>query len=177
MQQGCVNRCFRPRPVPTIVNGTDGGDVANKRDRQRAIEGIVESQVIGSQEELRLHLERAGWQVTQATLSRDLREMGIVRAPTPDGPRYVLGATLADESGPSLEGLLPQLFDSVDGVGELLVLRTLPSGAQPISEAIDSQGWPELLGTIAGENTILLICRSVEARLAVAERLERLARG
>jgi transcriptional regulator of arginine metabolism len=149
--------------------------MSNKRDRQRAIEALIDRQPIASQEDLRVHLEQAGWAVTQATLSRDLRELGIVRAHTDDGPRYVMPSRLADEHRPSLEGLLPQLFDSIDGVGELLVLRTLPSGAQPISEAIDSQNWPELLGTIAGENTILLICRSGEARATLTERLLRLA--
>jgi transcriptional regulator of arginine metabolism len=82
---------------------------------------------------------------------------------------------LADESKPSLENLLPQLFSRVDGVSELLVLHTLPSGAQPISEAIDAQGWTEILGTIAGENTILIVCRSEAARHVLTERLTRLA--
>ena len=53
----------------------------------------------------------------------------------------------------------------MDGVGELIVLHTLPSGAQPIAEAIDAQGWPEIIGTIAGENTILIVCRSSQARI------------
>jgi transcriptional regulator of arginine metabolism len=81
-----------------------------------------------------------------------------------------------DEGKPSLEALLPQLFDSVDGVSELLVLRTLPSGAQPIAEAVDAQGWPEIIGTIAGENTILIICRSSQARVELAQRLRAMAR-
>ena len=71
---------------------------------------------------------------------------------------------VGDDDKPSLDSLLPQLFSRIDGVGELIVLHTLPSGAQPIAEAIDSQGWPEVLGTIAGENTILIVCRSAEAR-------------
>ncbi|MEO5567623.1 MAG: arginine repressor, partial [Gemmatimonadaceae bacterium] len=117
----------------------------------------------------------SGQSVTQATLSRDLRELGIVRAPTPSGPRYVQPDSLGDEDTPSLEALLPQLFESVDGVRELLVLRTVASGAQPIAEAVDAEDWPEVVGTVAGENTILIICRSEEARLAVSERLRRLA--
>jgi transcriptional regulator of arginine metabolism len=82
---------------------------------------------------------------------------------------------LADEDLPSLEGLLPQLFDSVDGVRELLVLRTLPSGAQPIAEAVDAMEWPEVVGTIAGDNIILIVCRSETARLELARRLKELA--
>jgi transcriptional regulator of arginine metabolism len=80
-----------------------------------------------------------------------------------------------DEGKPSLEALLPQLFDAVDGVSELLVLHTLPGGAQPIAEAIDAQDWPEIIGTIGGENTILIVCRSSQARIELAQRLQAMA--
>ncbi len=146
-----------------------------KATRHQAILQAIERHAVASQEDLRQRLETAGFRVTQATLSRDLRELGIVRAPTPAGPRYVQPDTLVDEDKPTLEGLLPQLFAGVDGVRELLVLRTLPSGAQPIAESIDAMGWPEILGTIAGENTILIVCRSEQARLDLAERLRQLA--
>ena len=146
-----------------------------KRERQNTILELVGAHTIASQEELRRRLETLGWQVTQATLSRDLRELGVVRVPTDQGLRYVLPERLGEEAKISLEGLLPELFSRVDGVSELLVLHTLPSGAQPIAEAIDAQGWPEILGTIAGENTILIVCRSAEARQTLADRLLRLA--
>ena len=77
----------------------------------------------------------------------------------------MLPEMVVDESKPLPDSLLPQLFVRVDGVGELVVLHTRPSGAQPIAEALDSQGWPEVMGTIAGENTILIVCRSAEARV------------
>ena len=147
-----------------------------KQDRQEAILQLVAAHAIASQEELRSLLAERGLQVTQATLSRDLRELGVVRAPTEDGARYVLPAMLApDGAAPSLEVLLPQLFAELDGVSELLVLHTLPGGAQPIAEGIDAQDWPEIIGTVAGENTILIVCRSVQARTALGERLGRLA--
>src|SRR4051812_32277455 len=139
--------------------------MTTKPVRQRAIVKLISEHPVASQEDLRVLLDQAGLRVAQATLSRDLRELGIVRAPTGDGPRYVQPETFADDSKPSLQGLLPQLFEGVDGVRELLVLRTVASGAQPISEAIDAEEWPEVLGTIAGENTILVICRSDEARI------------
>lgn len=149
--------------------------MTSKPVRQKAILELIASHEVASQEDLRQLLEKAGQRVTQATLSRDLRELGIVRAHTAAGPRYVQPDVLADEDKPSLEALLPQLFESVDGVRELLVLRTVSSGAQPIAEAIDAEEWPEVLGTVAGENTILVICRSEEARLALSDRLRRLA--
>lgn len=134
------------------VQSTSG---KRKPERQDVILGLISSHAIGSQEELRRLLEERGWQVTQATLSRDLRELGLVRAQTEDGARYVRPETLGlDEDKPSLEALLPQLFDDVDGVSELLVLHTLPSGAQPIAEAIDAQGWSEIIGTIDRKSVV-----------------------
>jgi transcriptional regulator of arginine metabolism len=151
--------------------------MANKTERQAAILQLIGAQDVASQEELRELLERREISVTQATLSRDLRELGIVRVPGENGARYALPETIAGEAKPSLETLLPQLFSSIDGVGELVVLHTVASGAQPISEAIDAAGWREVLGTVAGENTILVICRSAQARQEVIHRLTALARG
>lgn len=150
--------------------------MARKTDRQATILALIRTQDVGSQEELRRLLKHRGVSATQATLSRDLRELGIVRVPGEDGARYALPETLAAEAPLSLEALLPQLFSSLDGVGELIVLHTLASGAQPISEAIDAAGWREVLGTVAGENTILVVCRSAQARHDVTARLTELAR-
>lgn len=151
--------------------------MAHKTERQAAILELIGSQDVGSQEQLRALLAARAIQVTQATLSRDLRDLGIVRVPGEDGARYALPETLAGEARPSLENMLPQLFSSIDGVGELIVLRTVASGAQPISEAIDAAGWREVLGTVAGDNTILVICRSAQARQAITLRLTELAQG
>jgi transcriptional regulator of arginine metabolism len=149
--------------------------MSNKQQRQNAILQLIGSHQIASQEELKQLLADRGVAVTQATLSRDLRDLGVVRGQGDDGARYMLPEMLAEEGKPSLDGLLPQLFSRIDGVGELLVLHTLPSGAQPIAEALDGQGWPEIIGTIAGENTVLIICRSVEARAILTTRIVELA--
>ena len=149
--------------------------MSNKQQRQHAILQLLGSHQIASQEELKQHLADRGVVVTQATLSRDLRDLGVVRAPGEDGSRYLLPEMVSDEAKPSLDGLLPQLFSRIDGVGELLVLHTLPSGAQPIAEALDGQGWTEIIGTIAGENTVLIICRSADGRAALTNRIVSLA--
>lgn len=149
--------------------------MTKKQDRQSAVLRLIASHRVANQEELRLLLTGEGWDVTQATLSRDLRDLGVVRAPGDDGARYMLPEMVADEAKPSLDMLLPQLFSRIDGVSELLVLHTLPSGAQPIAEAVDAQSWPEIIGTIAGENVVLIVCRSSAAREALAKRLAALA--
>jgi transcriptional regulator of arginine metabolism len=149
----------------------------NKRQRQALILELVQAGPVSSQEELRRLLISRGWDVTQATLSRDLRDLGLARVTTEDGVRYVVPEAFAEESRPALDATLAQFFASVDGVGELIVLRTLPGGAQPVAEAIDAAGWPEVLGTIGGENTILVVCRSGDARAEVIRRLREVAEG
>ncbi len=150
--------------------------MTKKHARQSAILDLVAGHVVGSQEDLRQLLAGRGMEVTQATLSRDLRDLGLARVPTEDGGRYVLPETLGgNEDKPVLGSLLPQLFSGVDGVGELIVLRTVRSGAQPIAEAIDQEGFQEVLGTIAGDDTILIVTRSQAARAALTARLLELA--
>ncbi len=150
--------------------------MTKKHARQAAILDLVGSHVVGSQEELRQLLLGRDMDVTQATLSRDLRDLGLARVPTEDGGRYVLPESFgSDEDKPLLGNLLPQLFSKVDGVGELIVLHTVRSGAQPIAEAIDQEDFEEVLGTIAGDDTILIVTRSAAARIALTARLLELA--
>ena len=149
----------------------------NKRDRHRAILEIVSANAVGSQEELRQRLTERGWDVTQSTLSRDLHELRLARVPTGDGMRYLASSESdASERGRvALEALLPQLFARIDGVGELIVLHTVPGGAQPVAAAFDAARWPDVLGTIAGDDTILLVCRSAQAREPLIRRIRKLA--
>ncbi|MGH7617944.1 MAG: arginine repressor [Gemmatimonadaceae bacterium] len=149
--------------------------MSQKSERQTAILRLVGSHSIANQEDLKRLLAADGLAVTQATLSRDLRDLGVVRASTGEGARYLLPEMLGDGDKPRLEELLPQWFSRIDGVGELIVLHTLPSGAAPISEAIDSLAWPDVLGTIAGENTVLIVCRSATARSSIIQRITDLA--
>ena len=150
--------------------------MTRKSDRQAAILEVIEEHVVGSQEELRHYLAERGVLVTQATLSRDLRDLGLARVTGEDGARYVRPESLGvDDDKPLLANLLPQLFSRVDGVGPLIVLHTVASGAQPIAEAIDQEDFPEVLGTIAGDDTILIVTRSEEARATLSARLLELA--
>ncbi len=148
----------------------------DKRQRHRAILDLVQSQVIASQEELRSLLKERGWAVTQSTLSRDLRELRLARIPTPDGPRYASSDTFAGGDQRALvEDVLPQFFASLEGVGELIVVKTMSGGAQPVAEAIDAAGGPEIIGTLGGENVVLVVCRSVAARERIEKKIQRVA--
>jgi transcriptional regulator of arginine metabolism len=162
-------RCYRLATRPRM-NGVD------KRKRQAAILELVEERPVGSQEELRGFLRERGWDVTQSTLSRDLRELRLARVPTSVGVRYaVADGALSSAARPALDALLPQLLTRVDGVGELIVLRTVPGGAQPVASALDGESWPDVLGTVGGDDTILVVCRSAAARERIERRLRKLA--
>ena len=153
--------------------------MANKRERHTLILEMVQSRSVASQEELRKLLLERGWDVTQSTLSRDIHELGLARVATPDGLRYQVAdggaATSADDDRTALDSLLPALFLRIDGVGELIVLHTVIGGAQPVAVALDAEQWPDVLGTIAGDDTILMICRSAQARERLIARIRTMA--
>jgi transcriptional regulator of arginine metabolism len=124
--------------------------------------------------ELRELLENQGIAVTQATLSRDLRDLRLVKIPGADGGGHY---TLPDEweHSPSLETLLPTLFLSSEGTGNLLVVKTMTGGAQAVALGIDWEEWPEVLGTVAGDDTILLILRDPGFLGVVEQRIREIA--
>ena len=149
--------------------------MSSKRERHGAILAVIRSRRVASQEALRelLHAE-AGIEVTQATVSRDIRELRLVKVPAADGNAYY---TLPEEweHTPPLETLLPTLFVSAEGTGNLLLVRTMTGGAQAVALAIDWEEWPEVLGTIAGDDTILIICRQDGQMEDVGARLREMA--
>jgi transcriptional regulator of arginine metabolism len=150
--------------------------VANKRERQATILELIAAEPIASQEDLRALLRQRGWSVTQSTLSRDIQELRLARVSTDEGTRYQRGdAGASSRDRRALDAFIPQLLTSVDGVRELLVVKTEPGGAQAVGEAIDREPNAGVLGTIAGDNTVLVICRSTEARERLARRLKTLA--
>ncbi|MGH7665672.1 MAG: arginine repressor [Gemmatimonadaceae bacterium] len=148
----------------------------NKKERQATILELVEARPVGSQEELRRLLRRRGWDVTQATLSRDIRDLRLARVPSPaGGVRYTPSDSSREDTRANLDAILPTLFRSIDAVAQLAVLRTAPGAAQPVAAGFDAEVWPDLVGTIAGDDTVLLICRSEAARERAVRRIESLA--
>jgi transcriptional regulator of arginine metabolism len=146
----------------------------SKRARHAEILDIIKRHRVPSQEALREILQTQGTDVTQATLSRDIRELRLVKVPDAEGAAHY---SLPDEwqSTPPLESLLPTLFLHAEGTGNLLVVKTLKGGAQTVAAGIDWEEWPEVLGTLAGDDTILIILRTAEALPTVERRLEHMA--
>lgn len=147
--------------------------MSDKHQRHQVIREIVAAKAVASQEELRRQLAKRGWDVTQSTLSRDLRELRLGRIPDAQGnARYAFSESGGDdEELAQLERMLPQLLTHVEGVQVLVVARTIKSGAQPVAEALDQLEWPDVAGTIAGDDTVLIICRSTDGRERVLKKL------
>jgi transcriptional regulator of arginine metabolism len=144
-----------------------------KTQRHAAILRVVRERRIESQDELREALAADGFVVTQATLSRDIRELGLAKLADPEGGAYYAhphrGAVR-----PELGQVLPTLLVSIDGVGPFVVLKTASGSAGAVTEALDQAGWSEVIGTIAGDDTVLVITRSHRQRQQVAARIQEL---
>jgi transcriptional regulator of arginine metabolism len=160
-----------------ILCGEPWFHMTQKGERQSLIRDIVESRRVASQEELRRLLRQRGWDVTQSTLSRDLHEMGLARIPTGEGARYAFPESVEAgiEEGADLASVLPPLYRKIDAVGQFIVVKTIVGGAQPVGVALDAKDLPEVVGTIAGDDTILIICRSRAARERMVRLLKKLA--
>ncbi len=127
----------------------------SKAARQRAILELLHRGPVESQEELQGFLARRGFEAGQATLSRDIRELGLIK--TPDGYAASRGATASEPVLPSVSRLVREFVVDVRLAQNLLVLKTSVGSAQPVAAALDSEDWPEVVGTIAGDDTILVI--------------------
>ncbi|MCX6552737.1 MAG: arginine repressor [Acidobacteria bacterium] len=148
-----------------------------KKRRQSAILGLVDHGAVSSQEALRRRLKGLGFSVTQATLSRDLRDLGLVKG-TADGAYHRPGAEATNpaQAAARLQHAVAEYLASVDRAVQLVVLRTGPAQAQPLASAIDAAGLEGVVGTIAGDDTVLMVCRDAAAATAVAHRLDAMAR-
>jgi transcriptional regulator of arginine metabolism len=144
---------------------------AHKRFRQGQILKVLAGPPVGSQDELRRQLVHLGVRVTQATLSRDLRELRLVK--TAEGYRPLSAATAEETSSiPALARAVKEFLLDVRPAQNMLVLKTPPGGAQPIAAALDAERWKEVAGTLAGDDTVLIITPSRAARAVVQKRIE-----
>jgi len=147
-----------------------------KTRRQAIILDLVDREALHSQERLRRRLRQRGFEATQATISRDIKELGLVKR-AGDGAYQRPGTdTTSPETALSaLERAAGAFLRRVDHVGQLVVIRTGVGQAQPLAFAIDRAQLPEAIGTIGGDDTILLIARDARRAAAVARRLEQYA--
>jgi transcriptional regulator of arginine metabolism len=135
-----------------------------KYQRHNAIRELVAHSLVSNQDELRRKLRRRGFEVTQATLSRDIHELRLSKGPggyalpsSPSGARNGAGA-IEDDGPPSVAEMMESFGLRANQAMNQVVVRTAMGGAQPVAAAIDREGWPEVIGTIAGDDTVLVIC-------------------
>lgn len=143
-----------------------------KTVRQVAILDIIEKQEIETQEELASALNARGIRVTQATVSRDIKELRLLKVLTPSGKyKYATGDQADNNLTDRFIRMLAESLLSVSSANNLIVVKTLSGSANVAAEALDSMHWPEVLGTLAGDNTVLLIIRSNEETNTVTSRI------
>lgn len=158
-----------------------------KTARQGRIVALVSHQPVRSQGELARLLAAEGVSVTQATLSRDLEELGAIKLRGPDGGSsvYVIPddgtpppvRPVAEATPPRLARLLGELLIAADSSGNLAVLRTPPGGANFLASALDRSGLEEVVGTIAGDDTVMVVTRAMDGGAGLAARLRDIADG
>jgi len=143
--------------------------------RARILE-LIEHQTITSQEQLRERLRSDGFDVTQATVSRDLDEVGAVKVHADDGSvRYALDPSSPDVVDARLARVLPDVLTSAEGSANIAVLRTPPGAAQYLASAIDHAAMSEVLGTVAGDDTVFIVTRTATGGAAMARTFLELA--
>ena len=149
-----------------------------KQLRQRAIRDLVEQRPIRTQQELAAALRDRGFRTTQATISRDVAELGLMKAGRGGTQAYALPPRLreADASGEErVKRLLHDMPVEIREAGTMLVLRTLPGSAHPLAAALDRARWPEVVGSIAGDDTVFVAFTDRSGLGRVKHRLEALA--
>lgn len=146
-----------------------------KSNRQNEIIRLISSRDIETQEELASALRELGYQVTQATVSRDIRELSLIKvAAKGGGYKYARPERHEIAVSERLRRILTDALVSVDSSGNIIVVKTLSGSANVAAEALDTLGWPEILGTIAGDNTIFAVVRNEADTAEISGRIRKL---
>lgn len=146
-----------------------------KSKRHNKILEIISSKTINTQEDLAEELKKAGFDVTQATVSRDIKNLRLIKVQGENGIyRYEAPKGTDIDISEKLKTVLANLTVSVENIDKMVIVKTVSAGAAPVAEAIDSFNFDDIAGTIAGENTIFIMVRSVEAAEKLVIEIEKL---
>ena len=146
-----------------------------KTFRQGQILNLIRSQPIRTQEELSTALKRVGIDVTQVTLSRDIRELGLLKAPQGYREGQETASAGQAEVG-TLKWMLEEFVRDVKTAHNMVIIKTAPGHAQPVAVALDQEGWPEIVGTIAGDDTVFAATPDLKQALKAKAKLLELMR-
>ena len=142
-----------------------------KERRQRAIADLIRASALSSQEELAERLSSQGFAVTQATISRDLEQIGAVKVRRGGNLSYALPQEVRNGAGPRLAAVFRDWVRSVDPAGNMVVMKTPPGSAHLVGVALDNSELPEIVGTICGDDTIFVACRTAGEAEALSTKL------
>ncbi|MEP7130730.1 MAG: arginine repressor [Sphingomicrobium sp.] len=143
-----------------------------KERRQRAIAGLIRGQALASQDELAERLSALGFAVTQATISRDLEQLGAVKVRRAGQLTYALPDQVERASSPRLAAVFREWVSSIDVAANLVVIKTPPGSAHLVGVVLDQSELAEIVGTICGDDTIFVACRGLSEAKLLAERLK-----
>ena len=138
--------------------------------RQKAILDMLEKGPVANQEDLQRALKKLGFDVGQATLSRDIHELGLAKSS--GGYAFPQGELSVEPALPPVSRLVREFVLDVRAAQNLLVIKTAVGSAQPVAAALDSEAWPEAVGSIAGDDTILIICAEKKSASQLAARIQ-----
>lgn len=147
-----------------------------KRERHAKIIELIGRYAIETQEELADRLNKAGFRVTQATVSRDIRELKLTKMTMDNRQRYVAIQGQDSQMGEKYIGILKEGFLSMDIAQNILVIKTVSGMAMAAAAALDALHWHEIVGCIAGDDTIFCAIRTIEEALAVMEKLKKMVK-
>lgn len=147
-----------------------------KKRRQAAILGLVDRHAITSQEDLRGRLQSLGFSVTQATLSRDIRDLALVKQASDGAYHRPGGSAVPARPADYLQHAVGEYLVGVDAAQQIVVLKTGIGQAGPLAIALDAAGIDDVVGTVAGDDTIMVVCRDATRAARVAKHIEDLAR-
>jgi len=142
----------------------------NKTLRQRAILELIKQGPVASQEDLQKALRKRGIKVGQATLSRDIRDLGLSKMA--HGYSLSAGDGTSTPALPPVSRLVREFVLEVRAAQNLLVIKTIVGSAQPVAAALDDEDWPEAVGTVAGDDTILIVCPDHKEASKLASRIQ-----
>lgn len=145
-----------------------------KSDRQKKILDLIAVHDINTQEELIDRLRAAGFSVTQATISRDIRELKLVKTMTSGGFYKYTQANTYESAAPKFNSAVAEAVISVDYSGNIVVIHTYPGMAQPVASCVDAISHDEILGCVGGDDTVMVVIRAESSAANICERIRRL---
>ncbi len=146
-----------------------------RKTRQNLILKLIDRFTITTQEELLEKLQESGVSVTQATVSRDIKELGLLKRPAANGTyKYSLSQAVPEEKNEKYHAIFTQSAIFADWAGNICLIKCHEGTAQAACAAIDSMNWADIVGTLAGDDTVFVLCRTENAAVATKDAIEKI---